>query len=412
MLEDHGPGSNSPSQLIVRFESAEEFRSEYCEKIAMGALFLQTVEAYAPRQAVDVTFDLAFCGEAVAIPAEVVAVVDPALAEVGATQAGISVRLTDPASALRERLEALTGLYLEEPGASNRSERRRVARSNSDADIVITTPDAEFAGTTANVSYTGVLALIPMVSIPAGTDVRVHLSNPTVELDLTVGGRIIHSRRCDGGVMAHGIQLHYPADRIEEVMAFIEFLQSFDCARRLATVSGEIDESGLSAVLDMFVNTAPSGTLTISRGEDEGKIVFSENYILRCTVGMVSGMKALARMFLWTEGRFEFHRDLQLPETPDDPQPYEAAMMVASIQVDEMARIGFDAFGSTDAFAIHPDRMQGHRDSLTELEREVLDYAADGFNVEAISDMVAASDADIFKALVVLLDLGVIERRS
>jgi predicted transcriptional regulator len=56
--------------------------------------------------------------------------------------------------------------------------------------------------------------------------------------------------------------------------------------------------------------------------------------------------------------------------------------------------------------------MQGHRDSLTELEREVLDYAADGFNVEAISDMVAASDADIFKALVVLLDLGVIERRS
>jgi hypothetical protein len=249
-----------------------------------------------------------------------------------------------------------------------------------------------------------------MVSIPVGTVVRVRLANPVVELDLTVDGKIIHSRRCDGGVTAHGIQLHYPADRIDQVMAFIEFLQSFDRARRLAVVSGEIDASGLGAVLDMFMNTAPSGTLSVSRGKDEGKIVFSEGYILRCTVGMVSGMKALARMVRWTEGRFEFHHELQLPETPDDPQPFEAAMMVASIQADEMARIGFDASATSDTFRIDPEGRKEHYESLTELEREVLDSAAGGFNVETISDVVAAPDADIYKALLVLLDLGVIER--
>jgi hypothetical protein len=213
-------------------------------------------------------------------------------------------------------------------------------------------------------------------------------------------------------MIAHGIQLHYPVERIDEVMAFIEFLQSFGRARRLAIVSGAIEPSGLESVLDMFVNTAPAGTLHVTRGDDEGKIVFSESYILRCTVGIVSGMKALARMFRWEEGRFEFHHDLQLPETPDDPQPLEAAMMAASLQLDEMARIGFAAFGPNDSFRIRADEVRPPPDALSDLEREVFEYVADGFNVAAIADVIPAPDADIYKALVALVDSGAIERRS
>jgi len=411
-LNDQIPDSDSTPQLLARFESAEEFRDEFHQNIARGALFIPTVEPYTPHQTVDVTLDLAFCGEGLSLSGEVIVVVDPALAKVGATTAGISLRLTGAASALRERLEDLTGLDLAPPKPTNRADRRRSTRSHSDADIVIWSPDGEFSGATANLCYTGVLALIPMVSIPIGTVVRVHLANPTVELDLTVDGKVVHRRRCDGGVTAHGIQLHYPADRIDEVMAFIEFLQSFDRARRLAIVSGEIDASGLGAVLDMFVNTAPAGTLCVTRGEDEGKIVFSENYILRCTVGMVSGMKALARLVRWTEGRFEFHHDLQLSGEPDDPQPFDAAMMVASIHADELARIGFDASATSGTFRIDPEGKKKHYESLTDLEREVLECAAEGFSARAISDVVTAPDSDIYKAFVVLLDLGVIERRS
>jgi Tfp pilus assembly protein PilZ len=409
-LDDHTRESDCPSQLRVRFESVEGFRDEFHQNIARGALFVPTLEPYAPHQNVEVTLDLAFCDREISLSGEVIVVVDEALAEVGATTAGISLRLTETASALRLRLESVTGMDLAQPPPTNRSERRSSTRSRSDADILISTENGEFSGATANICYTGVLALIPVVSIPVGTAVRVHLSNPLVELDLAVDGKIVHSRRCDGGMMAHGIQLHYPADRIDEVMAFIEFLQSFDRARRLAVVSGELDASGLGAVLDMFMNTAPSGTLSVLHGKDEGKIVFSEGYILRCTVRMVSGMKALARMVRWTEGRFEFHHELQLPETPDDPQPSEAAMMMAAIQADEMARTGFDASATSDTFRIDPEARKVHHGSLTELEREVLEYAAEGFNVETISDVVAAPDADIYKAFFVLLKLGVIER--
>ena len=284
-------------------------------------------------------------------------------------------------------------------------------RSGSDADIRIDSGEGRFWGVTANVSYEGVLALLWRATIPVGTAVRTVLSSPAVELELPVDGKIVHRTRCSDGMVAHGIQLQYPANRIEEVMSFIDFLQAFDRARRLVAITGEIDEAGLGAILEMFVNTAPAGTMTVSRGEEEGKIVFSDNEILHCSLGIVSGLKALSRMFRWKHGRFEFHHDLQLTGDADAPQPLQAAMMSASVQMDEMARVAGGVLDSAGTFEIVLEQAETLRDSLSDVEREVLDYAAEGFNVEAISDVVAASDAAVYKALSTLLDGGLITLR-
>jgi hypothetical protein len=285
-------------------------------------------------------------------------------------------------------------------------DRRHQRRSPTDTDVVVVTPDGEFAGTTANLSYTGVLALLPRPTVPVGTAVNVNLSNPLVELELDVGGKVIHSRPCDGGVTAHGIQLQYPVERIDEVMAFIEFLQKFARARRHEVVSGPIDEAGLAPVLDLFVNTAPAGTLDVHRGDEMGRIVFSENYLLRCVLGLVSGQKALARMFRWTEGRFEFHHDLQLAGAEPDPQPIEAAAMMASVQVDEMNRISPGSLRGSATFVAGTSAASVDADGLTDLEREVLEYARDGFSIEAVADMIDAPDADVWKAFHTLVDCG------
>ena len=353
-IELHEHASNS-AQLSLCFDEETGFRAEFERNISSGATFVATSESYLPQQAVGVTLDLAFCGERICLPAVVVAVVEPTLADLASSAAGVSVRFLGNGSDLKARLEAVTGLDLSTEIPRNRVERRTRERLRSDSDIVLATRSETFSGTTANISYTGVLALLPMTSIPAGTDVRIELSNPMVELDLSVDGRVIHSRRCDGGMIAHGIQLQYPAERIDEVMAFIEFLQSFDRARRLAVVSGPIDAGGLSSILDLFAQTAPSGTLVVENGEESGRIVFSENYLLRCTAGMASGMKALARLFLWTDGRFEFHHELQLADAHDDPQPLEAAMMTASVQIDELRRMGLDTFRAEDLFSLAAD---------------------------------------------------------
>jgi hypothetical protein len=233
-----------------------------------------------------------------------------------------------------------------------------------------------------------------------------------VELEITIAGKIIHNRRCDGGVTAHANQLHYPAERVDETMAFIEFLQNFNSARRGALIAGKIGKDGLGPILDMFVNTSPSGTLKVKNGNYEGRIVFSENYVLRCAMSMATGVKALARMFRWTEGSFEFHRDLQMAGVRPDPQPLEVAMMMASVQMDEMGRAGVDSFEPDETFRV-ADGVNGEvRDSLDDLEREVLEFAGDGFSVEAVSDMTTAPDSDIYSALGRLLERGALLRSA
>jgi len=399
------------SDLRVRFESVDAFREEYHGNIGKGALFVASEDPHAVGERVEVQLDLEFCGASLVVPGEVVVVVDPVLAEAGATSPGISLRLTEDTSELRRKLERLAGVSLDEKRPGRVGDRRVAERSGSNADIRIETRDGQFWGVTANLSYAGVLALLWRSLIPVGTEVRAVLSNPEVELELFVDGRIVHQTRCDEGMIAHGIQLQYPAHRIDEVMSFIDFLRAFDRARRLAVIAGEIGASGLGPVLDMFANTTPSGTLIATRGEEEGKIVFADNAILCCTLGIVSGLKALSRMFRWTEGRFEFHHDLQLTEEPEKGEPLEAAMMSASVQMDEIARIDRGHFASRDVFTIDRSRAVAVQDTLDETEKEVLEYATEGFKVDAIADLVAASDAEIYKALQTLLEAGVIRVR-
>jgi Tfp pilus assembly protein PilZ len=401
----------SRKAVRVRFKTADEFRKEYQQNLVRGVLFVPSDGAHVAREKIEVVFDLGFCGKSTSVSGEVTVVVDPALAEAGGTSAGISLRLVEDESELRRKLEELSGISLRERMPSRVGDRRVAERSGSEADIRVETEEGRYWGVTANISYQGVLALLWRATIPVGTPVRTVLSNPTVELELAVDGRIIHRTRCDDGMVAHGIQLQYPADRIEEVMSFIDFLQAFDRARRRVAISGEIDESGLGAILEMFVNTAPAGTMTVSRGEEEGKIVFSDNEILHCSLGIVSGLKALSRMFRWTKGRFEFHHELQLTGDADAPQPLQAAMMSASVQMDEMARVAGGMLDSADTFETVSEQVEALRDSLSELEKDVLDYAAEGFNVEAISDVVADSDAEVYKALSTLLDAGLVRLR-
>ena len=82
---------------------------------------------------------------------------------------------------------------------------------------------------------------------------------------------------------------------------------------------------------------------------------------------------------------------------------------MASVQRDEMMHIQQDTFDAGDSFLAHSDRQTAAGDSLSDLEREVLDYAGDGFTAQAISDMLSEPDADIYKALIGLLAAGVIE---
>ncbi|GAF85351.1 unnamed protein product, partial [marine sediment metagenome] len=117
------PASTS-AQLSLRFDEETAFREEFERNIAAGATFVATPESYRPKQAVGVTLDLVFCGERICLPAVVVGVVEPALADLADSTAGVSVRFLGSSPDLKARLETVTGLDLSIEVPPNHAERR------------------------------------------------------------------------------------------------------------------------------------------------------------------------------------------------------------------------------------------------------------------------------------------------
>lgn len=441
---------NNRVSLHVRFEDLQDFQREFAHNLKLGAIFLGTEQEFHAGHIVNVALNLDFGGAAVSIVGEVVSIITPALAKASGTAPGISIRLADHPLALVKRLERLSGIALDptddspahenatrtaqalsateespesalqanavaareqkkflEP-AQDDDDRRIFPREDSHASVELETPHGTFPGQAANISYSGVLAMIEGISIPLQTKVRVRLADPSVELALTLDGKVVRQTICDNGVMAHGIQLLYPADRIDEVQSFIDFLQGFDHARKLGTIAGRLDNGDLRTILELFVETSPFGTLTILHNNEEGKITFSENKILYAMIGLVSGMKALSRMLSWKTGRFEFHPSVDLRETGEPPLAIEQAMLIAAVQLDELANMNLSSFDLTSTLNVNQKQLTACKDQLNPIEKEVAGYAAAGFTLDAVLDVIPDMDVDIYRALISLRERGVL----
>lgn len=449
----HTTVCNHRVSLHVRFKDLQDFQREFAHNLKLGAIFLGTEQDFHPGAIVNVVLNLDFGGAAVSIVGEVVSVITPALAKAGDTAPGISIRLADHPFALIKRLERLSGIELEpsapmpdtalenqakppqsvapseEPtpvsmavpaeetlenaeAAAAEDDRRVFPREDSSATIHLETPHGTFPGQTANISYSGVLALIEGISIPLQTKVHVRLGDPSVELDLVVEGKVVRQTLCDNGVMAHGIQLLYPADRIDEVQSFIDFLQGFDHARKLGTIAGRLDNADLRTILELFVETSPFGTLSVNYKGEEGKITFSENKILYAMIGLVSGMKALSRMLSWKTGRFEFHPSVDLRETGEPPLAIEQAMFIASVQLDELANMDLSSFDPVGTLNVDSKKLAACKEQLNPVEKEVAGYASAGFTLDAVLDVIPDMDVEIYRALIGLRERGVLQHSS
>ena len=153
----------------------------------------------------------------------------------------------------------------------------------------------------------------------------------------------------------------------------------------------------------MFANTAPAGTLALRRGEQEAVVGFEGGLLRFVRLGRASGLKALARLLGWTEGRFEFHAQLDAVEPLEKPLPLDAALLEAAIEQDESSRRGLRGDATpcvTDALADQAD--------LSKVEAAVLDLARAGFSVQRIVDFIPEPDSEVYRALESLHDRGAI----
>lgn len=404
--------TSGATRLRLSFTDGPAFWREYEQNLKQGGLFLVTDQALELRSPVVVELDLAFSGETVYLQGEVVDRRPPELAT-PAAPAGVAVQLLEAVSTLRQQLGPIAAKAAPPtrpaPPVAAGPERRAAPRSPARVPARVESQESTLGARTRNVSHSGALLSLEGPPVPVGATVRLTLLHPTRGETLEVDGVVARHVESEGRVAGLAVRFAPPAEEKARVERFVEELGSIEHARRLGGIMGPLEELGAVSLVQMFGASAPRGTLTLQRGEEEAVLRFEAGILRSVRLGPVSGAKALARLLAWREGRFEFHARLDA-EAPDEPLgPLDAAVIEAVRQRDELARLGPERIPA--AARLRPARgSRGGPADAGKTQEAVLDLAAAAMPWWRILDVVPVPDAEVLAAALALLDAGALER--
>jgi hypothetical protein len=399
----HMPGS----RVAVICASEKELRETFEHELALGALFVPGSATLPPGRAVQVALELGFCGATLELEGEVVASL-PAPLAAGAARSGVAIRLCEPVAELRRRLKGACGLDL--PGADPQAanDARGTERFPARTSIRIEAGGGSFFGETADVSHSGALVMMRDPDLDPQKPVRLWIQHPASGETLELPGRVAHQTPCDDGLTGVGLQFLYDFERVDEIASFVDELRSFHHARSLATFSGSLASAPLETVLETLSHASSAGTLLLAAGDEEGKIAYREGEFLYATAGLVCGLKALGRMFRWSDARFEFQPLVEPCDAAETCMPLASAILAGAVERDEFARLDLASIEPDTSFSVDSERLVALGPKLDDLGRELCGNAAIGFPVAALVDMVTAGDARSYETILDLLASGVL----
>ena len=394
---------------VIQYATPEMLRAAFRRELIHGALFLQTQRPLESGAEVNLVLDLQFRGERIELTGRVVGV--RRATRLG-TPPGVSIRLHPSPAALRMRLEQVLGEALPEADPTPPGLTKRAPRFAARTRVELALPDRRVWGESVNISCNGLLVLIPAAPVPPGAEVALRIESPDGGAPFEIAGRVSNHARCRLCMLAVGVQFLYPLERFEEVSRFVDALRSFDHARSLASIHGSLADTSLETLLDTFCGVSDSATLWLRQGDLEGVIVYRDGMILRASAGLASGVQALARMLSWKGAGFELCPDAEVVQSAEEPLPLATALLAASVERDELARVMPEGLGPEAVFTLDSRRFAALEDSLDEFAHEVVESAALGFPLDALVDFFSARDADFFRTLTGLIHVGVLRAES
>lgn len=400
--------SDSLRRLQVEFATREEFQREYKKNLAKGGLFVACTETFAVNEPVSVDVKLLYCNEVVTLAGEVVHCISPQMSGAGGTP-GAAVQLSAPASELRSILEPLAGVSANDDELDGEAGKRDSVRSEAVAPVTLLCADGTVVeGRTRNISDTGMLVSVRGEVVEVGAEVEASLVHPKTGEQTTVGGTVMrHVKSESGEVMALGIRFRTKPGAKREFTDFLGTVRAAEHSRRLGGISGAISELGIHSLLHMFATYSPQGSLRLTRGPEEGLLLFDSGLVRGAQLGELRDGKALAELLSWTEGNFEFIGRAD-----------ESAFGKLSMRVDDAVRaalVGDDADADDDVeIPTHSPSatlsILGSADGapLDKTELAIVDLARVGMKVGKIIAVIPEPADKIHLAIHGLMERGLI----
>ena len=229
----------------------------------------------------------------------------------------------------------------------------------------------------------------------------VHPSNGSkLELQALVARHVVSS----GRVAAMGLRFQIPEEQKTEVEDVLDELRSAAHAQQLAGIRGSIATLGLANLLQMFASSTDAGTLLVSSGDEEGRIVFESGVLRQVAIGPVVGMKALTRILSWDEGEFRL-----IPAVPPDEPlskeiPIYRAVLEGMTNVDDLRDLDLSIFPLDQRLTL----VEGVPDDpeINKVTAQVLELALLRATVGSVLEAISELDLVVYQALGDLVDAG------
>jgi Tfp pilus assembly protein PilZ len=436
--------------LHLVFEEAAAFLREYERNLVKGGAFIPTDQLFEPRELIEVRVEAPFASAKLSLSAEVV----------HSAPGGAAVQFLDPAPELRARFEAVVeraealraeanaslasaelsaadpgevlgeadGLDLgnlapdgfeatahdgeaESTDPNDRTFRDRADRAPTRVAVRVKGPTGKpLRARTRDLSKTGALLSVDGEELPIGRKVELELTHPGTGERLTVPGKVVRHLRGEGVVPAVAVAIE-AGSRRDALERFVEDVQRADEEARRTGIRGPLEELGAVSLLQMFAALARQGTLTVTAGVEEGIVSFADGQLVSAQVGSVGGVKALARIFGWREGFFEFRASIDAGASEPPAGPMEGAILEALRLLDEANRQAGPALAPGAHFTVHRERLGSIDRPLETTEESVLELAAAGFTVRRILDVIPETDVAIRGAITSLVERGLLTPR-
>ena len=167
-------------------------------------------------------------------------------------------------------------------------------------------------------------------------------------------------------------------------------------------IAGTLREIRLPSLLQVLDADEVTGTLVVRQGEMEGRLHILGGAIRHATLGRARGVKALYRMMVLEEGRFELFIPGRSPEYETVDGDLQRHLLEAMRQKDEFAvyrkRLPDDArLGFNEGVSLNPARVPAS-------VYEVLAAVAQHGTVSMVLDRCPLPDFEICRVLLVLLE--------
>jgi hypothetical protein len=437
--------------LHLVFEDAGSFLREYRQNLVKGGAFVASDELFEPRELVDVRVEVPFAGTKLDLPAEVVhsdpagvavqfleptpdlrarfaavlqraetlreeAVADPSLREFEEPLARSDELLTDAdlgALSIDEEIdeERVRGTDALDPDPNERTFRDRAERAPTRVSVRVRGPTGKaLRGRTRDLSKSGILLSIEGEELPVGREIELELMHPATHEPLALTGRVMRHLSGDGVVPAVAVAIPAGVQR-EAFERFVDEVRGLDADQQRAGIRGPLEELGAVGLLQMFAALARRGTLTVTSGVEEGVVSFADGQLVAAQIGSVAGVKALARIFAWRDGFFEFRATIDVDSRAAESTPMEASILEALRLLDEANRQAGPELAPAACFSVHRAELETTTGTLDTTQEAVLELAAAGFTLRRILDVIPESDVSIRTAIANLLERGLLTPR-